>query len=395
MDAKSLISYLFCLLLTIYLWTGCESSDTTTATEAGVSMGGVSSGSEDQTQGPSYDLPNEQISEIFATSYIYPYQVCVPRPSDADISSEYISITETGEEEVCVWQNAQGCAPEGERFTEWGSCEVAMTTSARFYKNPGSKYQSDLMILEDEDYQRESQWVQDQIRSCGCVCCHDAQENGIQANFATAFDVSFPGVWTDTFTDFGLLTAAGVIDTELLGGTFDPQTNFGFDRSELIFPSSDIERMRRFFTGEIQRRALSEERIQELIDAVPLRFAGLYTNYAGETVDCEPDIGVDTEGYIHWGNNSARHVYVLEDTAKNVADPPGLDRPEGTLWRLDAKVGVSFESGTIRYGEIPDDAKQDIPVEGEPIALESGQRYKLFILRDFGPLRLQNCYFTF
>ena len=134
---------------------------------------------------------------------------------------------------------------------------------------------------------------------------------------------------------------------------------------------------------------------QELIDAVPLRFAGLYTNYAGETVDCEPGVGVDLEGYIHWGDTPARYVYILEDTARNVADPPGLDRPEGTLWRLDAAAGTYFESGTVIYGEVPETAIQDIPTEGGPVTLESGQRYKLFVLRDFGPLRLQNCYFTF
>ena len=40
-------------------------------------------------------------------------------------------------------------------------------------------------------------------------------------------------------------------------------------------------------------------------------------------------------------------------------------------------------------------ARQDIPKDGQPEALVKGTEYKLFILRDFGPLRLQNCTFTF
>jgi len=357
-------------------------SETTDAADSGVAT-------------PLYELPNDVVNALFGQPYTYPYQACEPPREGVDIASEFLSEDDNGDTEVCIWQNAQGCAPEGERFTDWGSCEVAMTTSARFYKNPGAKYESDRATLEDPEYLKESAWVQEQIRSCGCVCCHDAQENDVQTNFATAFDVSYPGVWADTFTDFGLLTAAGIIDTELLGGTFDPRTNFGFDRSELIFPTTDAERMSRFFRGEIARRGLSDERIQELIDAVPLRFAGLYTNYAGDTEECEPGIGVDLEGYVHWGDNQARYVYILEETARNVADPPGLDRPEGTLWRLDANVGVKFDSGTVRYGDVPEGAIQDIPADGQPQTLVPGTRYKLFILRDFGPLRLQNCYFTF
>ena len=103
---------------------------------------------------------------------------------------------------------------------------------------------------------------------------------------------------------------------------------------------------------------------------------------------------MDAEGYIHWGMVPARYVYVLEEDAKNVADPPGLDRPDGTIWRLDIEQnGTPFESGTLVYGQVPENAKQDIPSEGEAPALESGKRYKFFVLRDFGPTRIQNCHF--
>ena len=335
-----------------------------------------------ETDEPSYELPNDKVNEIFGKRYTYPYQECQPLTDEMSVPEEFVSTNEEGQKEVCIWQNAQGCAPEGELFTEWGSCEVAMTTSARFYKNPGPKFESDPAVAEDPEYKKESEWVWGKSVTAD-ACCHDAQVNDVQKNFATAFDVSAPGIWTDTFTDFGLLTAAGIIDTELLGAAFDPKTNFGFDRSKLIFPSTDIARMKAFFMGEIERRKLSDERIKEVVDAVPLRFAGLYTNYAGETTACEEGVGVADDGTVSWGNQEARYVYVLKADARNVADPPGLDRPDGTMWRLDAGKDQTFKSGEIIYGEVPMNARQDIPKDGQPEALVKGTEYKLFILRDF------------
>ena len=155
--------------------------------------------------------------------------------------------------------------------------------------------------------------------------------------------------------------------------------------------------MKAFFEGEIARRGLTDEQIQELIDLVPFRFAGLYTNYTEETQPCGVGEGVAPDGTFHWSMAAgARYVYVLEEGSPNVADPPGLDNPEGILWRLDvAYEGTPIESGALTYGMIPEDASQRRPESGEPPALVEGTTYKLFVLRDFGPLRLANCSFVY
>jgi len=144
-----------------------------------------------------------------------------------------------------------------------------MTTSARFYKFPGYKTETPTDVLDDPEWVKEAEWMRSELRACGCICCHDSTQ-GYEQGFATAFDVGAQGVWTDTFTDFGLLTASGHIDTTLLGGSFDPATNHGFDRNHTIFPTTDVPRMKAFFEGEIARRGLTEEQIQELDDKLRL-----------------------------------------------------------------------------------------------------------------------------
>ncbi len=344
----------------------------------------------------SYPFPSEEMMAIWTSPYTYPYQECFAVEEDSAFPAEAVTVNEEGESEVCIWQNAQGCVPEGMNFNEVASCDVAMTTSARFFKFPGYKYESDITLMDQPEYETEADWARDQVRACGCLCCHDSKE-GAEEGFATAFDIGAEGIWTDTMTDFGLLTAAGIVDTELLGGTFDPETNHGFNRVKSIFPSSDEERMVAFFLGELDRRGLSQEEIQELVDSVPLRFAGLYTNYTGPTEVCEPGFGVDVDGTVHWGGvQDARYVYVLEEGSANVADPPGLDTPEGILWRMDVEQGgTPYVSGSVTYGVAPEGGFTRIPAEGDAPALVEGTTYKLFVLRDFGPLRIANCTFVY
>ena len=102
--------------------------------------------------------------------------------------------------------------------------------------------------------------------------CHDSTQ-GYERGFATAFDVGAQGVWTDTFTDFGLLTASGASTPRSLAAPSirRPTTAAATDLR------TDVPRMKAFFEGEIARRGLTEQ-IQELIEQVPFRFAGLYTN---------------------------------------------------------------------------------------------------------------------
>ena len=397
-------------LVALCAWLGCDSSTESAdgdvlseGTEQSTGETGIEVETEEANSEESswqvdvdYPFPSEEMLAIWNQPYTYPYQECVVLEEGHTIPAESVTTNEAGEEELCFWQNAQGCVPAGQNYKEIASCDIAMTTSARFFKFPGYKFESDITVMDAPEYAAEADWAKDQIRSCGCLCCHDSKM-GAEDGFATAFDIAAEGIWTDTMTDFGLLTAAGIIDTELLGGTFDPETNHGFNRVASIFPSSDEDRMTAFFLGEVERRGLSAEEIQELVDSVPARFAGLYTNYAGETETCEEGFGVEVDGTVHWGGaQAARYVYVMEETALNVADPPGLDTPEGILWRMDTpEEGVPHESGTVTYGVAPEGAFTKIPAEGEAPALVEGTTYKLFVLRDFGPMRIANCTFVY
>jgi len=348
-------------------------------------------------ENPEYPFPSDDVMAIWSLPYTYPEKECVVLPEETNVPDHAITIDEDGNKTLCFWENAQGCMPAGVGYTEYTSCDIAMTTSARFFKFPGYKFESDITLLDQPEYEQEADWARDQIRSCGCLCCHDA-EQGAEQGFATAFDIGADGIWTDTMTDFGLLTAAGVIDTELLGGTFDPTTNHGFNRVKSIFPSDDEDRMTAFFLKEVERRGLSSEEIQALIDSVPNRFSGLYVNYTEETEPCGPGYGIDDAGIIHWGGSGkARYVYIMEAEARNVGDPPGLDSPEGILWRMDTRSEAEpFESGTVMYGIPPEEgAFTRVPETGEAPDLIEGTTYKMFILKDFGPLRLANCSFIY
>ena len=343
-----------------------------------------------------YTFPAQEVLDIWAEPYTYPFLECFPVEESWSFEPSAYSENEAGEKEFCVWQHAQGCVPSGHHYNDYGSCDVAMTTSARFYKFPGFKVETDQSVLEDEEWLKESEWVQSEIRACGCTCCHDSRE-GHSDGFATAFDVSAPGVWTDTFTDFGLLTSSGDIDTTLLGGTFDPEVNYGFDRTHQIFPTTDPARMQAFFRGEIERRGLSDEQIQEQIDLVPLRFAGLYMAYTEETQACGPGEGMDSDGTIHWSRKGvARYLYVMEEGSDNIGDPPGLDHPEGIIWRVNLpRDEEPWETGAVTYGKVPTAGIQIVPEAGDAPELELGKRYKLYVVPDYGPFRLVNCNFTY
>ena len=343
-----------------------------------------------------YPLPSEAMKELWSQPYTYPYQVCTELEDGHPFEAEAITPGENGEDTLCVWQHAQGCVPGEKVYTEFGSCEAAATTSAAFYKFPGYKYESDASLLNQEEYQAEAKWAKDQVRACGCMCCHDSKM-GLEEGFATAFDVAAEGVWTDTMTDFGLATAAGLVDTTLLGGSFLAEENHGFDRFLSIFPTDDEERMAAFFLSELKRRGLDDADIQEVVDSAPLRFAGLWTNFYRETEPCEAGIGIDPEGVIHWtAEADARFIYVLVEGSDNVGEPPGLDMPEGIVWRMDtSREYEPHPTGSITYGVSPEGAFTRVPSDGEAPALVEGTTYKLVVLKDFGPSHLTNCSFVF
>jgi hypothetical protein len=159
---------------------------------------------------------------------------------------------------------------------------------------------------------------------------------------------------------------------------------------ETGIPTTDTERMKAFLLAELERRSISEEEAA----AVPPFGGPIYAQSVAEPEPCDRGQGVDADGRVRFGSDRARYVYVLEEGSKNPGVPPNLDRPRGTLWRLDVLASDEGVEDGFAYGTTPRGAFQAIP-ESEPApALEQGTTYHLVALRDVG-VPIASCTFVY
>ena len=91
----------------------------------------------------------------------------------------------------------------------------------------------------------------------------------------------------------------------------------------------------------------------------------------------------------------ARYLYVLDLNSTSPGVPPNLDTPMGTQWRVDVPWlnGTPVESGTIKYGVVPEGLTQRSPLTGAPAPLEAGKQYYLYVLQDVA-IPVTRCLFT-
>ena len=110
---------------------------------------------------------------------------------------------------------------------------------------------------------------------------------------------------------------------------------------------------------------------------------------------CEAGVGVDaTTNAITWQGAPARYIYVLEESAKNPGVPPNLDKPTGTLFRLDALPSAPPIAPGVKYGETPAGTFQMLPEAERAPTLDKGTTYHLFVQADIG-FATANCLFTY
>ena len=115
------------------------------------------------------------------------------------------------------------------------------------------------------------EWVRSQIRSSACVCCH-ANEAPLGAS---NWNVDRPGNFVNGFHDRGLAMGAGWIDTVGFGA-YPAADNNGFSRPtpedphQSIVPTTDRDRMLRFFVAELEHRGRTPESFTEKYGAGPL-----------------------------------------------------------------------------------------------------------------------------
>jgi len=256
-------------------------------------------------------------------------------------------------------------------------------------------------VLEDPKFATELAWVTEQIRSSSCVCCHDSSVD----KRASFWDISKNKVWTDQLDKYAVEIFTGRVDSTALGA-YQPEANFGFDRLHTGLPTTDVPRMQAFFKGLATDLGTTDEEIA----AMPPLADFLASQLREEPKQCEKGVGGDPKtGKITWkakildqfpaGIVPARFIYVLEEDAQTPLVTPNLDKPIGTLWRLEAPSFLQgFLSNSVRYGEVrKKNAVQTIPDPerfGKPKALVPGRIYRLVVQLDVA-FPLTNCLFTF
>lgn len=296
--------------------------------------------------------------------------------------------------EVCTWNMISGSTEEGRKFKDYASCDTVRTQRPYYPVNANMERlgQPDAR-LEDTEYVKELDWVKSQIESSACVCCHSSE---IAPEGPSNWYIEAPGNFMDSFFDSGLAMGANYVPSRELGA-YPPEENNGFDRLRSGFPSTDPERMVRFFESELAHRGKQREDFEgRPYTAGPL---GAQLDY--EPRACEEGEGVASgDGVITWRGGPARYLYVLRQGSENPGVPPNLDRPEGTLWRVDvAPDGDVLRSGELVYGSLDSSQRgvsQSVPEGGgaQPAPLMSGETYYLYVLADIA-IPITRCLFTY
>lgn len=367
------------LLITAVVGQGCDNGAGNSTKETGTSS---------PWDDYSIDPPDEDVLNILVNSpYLYPEKICDPVPEGVELPPDTeIEIDASGQQLVCVWRSVVGNVPEGFQYTELAECDMNMTQAPSWFVEPEQHYVSDLSLLEDEAYVTELDWVQSQIESSGCACCHASDVN---SGHTSGFDVSAPAVWTDTILNYQLAMISGRLDDHILFGALPPETNHGFIRDSTMFPSTDPERMKAFFNAEFDRRNGTMEEEQEAQAAFDTFFDRLQEPFN----DCVTPWQGYIDGRVVWdGDDEIRQFYVLKTEADTPGFPPNRDRPEGTVWAFYVHPDQDpIASGTIELGTVPEGAYQAVPEDGSAPVFTPGETYRLFATPDFQLIRSINC----
>lgn len=339
---------------------------------------------------------NERGCELFGGGTWVEGDICGGASIDVDdlynADNFYIPETQTcveadgGAATVCTWNQMSGCTEEGRKFEEFASCETVITQRPYSPVPPDTANSLDDPRLADPEYAAELSWVKTQLDSCACVCCH---KGSITPEGAAIWDTEAEGNFVNTFSDWGIGFSARAFDSSLLG-SYDAADNNGFSRFVSGMPSTDEPRMKRFFEGELEHRGLT---VADFADETPAPSV-FYSQDIFVPEDCKEGEGVDDDGVIHWKGGRARYLYILEDGSKNPGVPPNLDKPEGTIWRVDTvPPAVPMKTGEVTFGDVPAGHEQEVPSNDEAPAELAAGRYVIFALADIG-VPVTRCVFT-
>ena len=338
------------------------------------------------------DPPVGDVLDVLVQSpYLYPEKVCSPVDEGVELpDGAEVEYDSDGQRLLCIWESVVGCAPEGVQYTEVSDCTQAFTQAPSWFVEPTQRFVSDPALMDDPDFVAELDWVQAQVESSGCACCH---ASGINSGNTSGFDVHAPQVWTDTMETYQIAMLTGEFADHSLFGAVDSEDNHGFIRDHTMFPSTDPERMKAFFLSEFERRGGTEENEQEAEEGFETFFGRLFEPYS----ECvSPWQGMEDDRVVWESGDSIRQFYVLEESADTPGFPPTLDKPDGTVWAIYVSPDQDpIPSGSIQLGEVPTGAVQVIPEDGSPPVFTPGTTYRLFATPDFQLIREINCTITY
>jgi hypothetical protein len=288
--------------------------------------------------------------------------------------------------QVCTWQTLSGATEEGRHYEDYADCSVAVSERGYYPAPPPAPPANDTR-MSDPIYAKEAAWVKSQVEASGCVCCH---KGSLTPAGASIWDIEAKGNWLNTFTPYGLAFAGGFIDSSLLGAVPAAQNN-GFTRDKIGLPTTDAARLALFFQNELKFRGQTPKDFANDPPTPPY----FYTLDSFVPTACTNGAGVHADGSITWSGPPSRYVQVLTAGSKNPGVPPNRDLPTGTLWRLDVPIsGQPVAPGAVRYGELAATTTQGYPLSGKPTALQTGQRYYLYVQVDqIAPV--ERCLFTY
>jgi hypothetical protein len=348
-----------------------------TSTDSGTELTTVSdTGSATQDTATESTTDSDTSTEPLDGVFIQPYESCQPPLTTDTVPSD--------DGEVCTQVAISGCTEAGRLFGAYGSCDAVLTQRPYWEKEAFGETADGDPRLADTNYMSEIKWLTTQVEACGCTCCHDSTSGRSGA----VWDVADKGIWLDNLSDQGLAILSGRLSSRILGA-FPPSENNGFDRSQTGIPTTDVARAHALLNGELERRGVT----QTDIDAMGEFGAFLVDILEAPPTTCSAKQGVMADGRVLWTGGGARYIYVTVPDAKNPGVPPNLDKPEGTIWRLDVNAWSQPVGSGLRYGDVPAGTRQAIPASGPPPALVKGQSYKLYVLYDI-LLPVANCLFT-
>lgn len=289
--------------------------------------------------------------------------------------------------QVCTWAMISASTEEGRHFADYASCERVLTQRPYIAVPPPPPPVDPDPRMDDPKYVAELDWVKGQVEASACVCCH---QTSITPDGAAVWDIEAPGNWANTFSPYGLAFAGGFVDSSLLGA-YPPEEVHGFDRSRTGLPSTDPDRLIAFFAAELAFRGFTPE---DWADADPTP-APFHQQDIFEPSACAEGEGVASDGTVTWTGGGVRYLYILDEGSDNPMVPPNLDRPAGTIWKIDVDPESSpLRTGEVRYGEVPAGAAQALPAEGAPPPLVAGRSYYIYASADI-MLPNTRCIFTY